>query len=136
MTSEATTILVPPLSVSCSAWTICAARAKANASSAGFSRSSVRGPEPQVWVTPTRRVDGYFRALKLAFEYQGSVDHGTRRSRRADAGRARELARAGIRVESLSAADLVDEDALTARVAALLTLRAKELGLPAPVFVG
>ncbi|MBS3940576.1 MAG: hypothetical protein KG028_06410 [Actinobacteria bacterium] len=93
-------------------------------------------PEPQVWVTRTRRVDWYFRVLKLALEYLGSVDHSTLRSRRADAARNRELAEAGIRVETLRAADVADEDALIARIAALLALRAKELGVPAPVFVG
>lgn len=92
--------------------------------------------EPQVWVTQSRRVDWYFRALRLALEYNGSVDHRGRKARLADARREREVAAAGIRVESFTAADVADETALTARVAALLTLRARELGVPAPIFVG
>ncbi|MFA9446030.1 hypothetical protein [Egicoccus sp. AB-alg6-2] len=92
-------------------------------------------PEAQVWVLAGRRVDWYFRDLKLALEYHGSVDHGWRDRQRADAQREGELAGAGIRVEAFTYADLTPVDDLLARLAGLLTLRARELGTTAPVYM-
>jgi hypothetical protein len=48
---------------------------------APFLRRLDPAPEPQVWVTPRRRVDFYLRGLRFAWEYLGDADH-----RRASAG--------------------------------------------------
>jgi hypothetical protein len=89
-------------------------------------------PEPQVWVTATRRVDWYFASLRLALEYDGGVDHpaGSAADRRRD----RELERGGIRVLRVTADELRDPDAVLARIAEALLLRALELGVRAPSF--
>lgn len=99
---------------------------------AGFRPS----PEAQVWVSRRRRVDWFFRPLRLGIEYDGSVDHATRHGRQADLDRDRELAREGIRLELVTAADLRQEELLVARIAGALTLRARELRTTAPVYVG
>jgi hypothetical protein len=93
-------------------------------------------PEPQVRVTPTRRVDGYFVGLRFGVEYHGSVDHAPASARDADLRREAELRRENIRIEVVTARDLRDPDHLVARLAASLTMRARELGRPAPVYVG
>lgn len=90
-------------------------------------------PEPEVWVTPHRRVDWYFRRVRVGYEYQGAVDHATLVGRREDARRDVELGRDGIHVVYLVAADLEDERALLATVAGTLTARAHELGVTPPV---
>jgi hypothetical protein len=90
-------------------------------------------PEPEVWVTPHRRVDWYFRSVRVGYEYQGPVDHATLVGRLADAQRDVELRRAGIHLAHLVAADLDDERALLATVAGTLTARAHELGVSPPV---
>ncbi len=89
-------------------------------------------PEPQVWVTPNRRVDWWFRSVRYGWEYQGSVDHGTRVGRTRDAERDAELRRDGIRLGYIDDADLRDETALLATVAGALAARAHELGVAAP----
>jgi hypothetical protein len=94
------------------------------------------GPEAQVWVSRRRRVDWFFRPLRLGVEYDGSVDHAHRRGRQADLDRDRELAREGIRLELVTAADLRQEEVLVARIAGALALRARELRATAPVFIG
>jgi hypothetical protein len=93
-------------------------------------------PEPQVWVTPHRRVDWWFRSLRYGFEYQGSVDHTTLAGRIADADRDLELARDDIRLGYVTAADLRDVSALMARIASALVVRAHERGCPSPRFRG
>jgi len=89
-------------------------------------------PEPQVWVSPHRCVDWYFRALQLGVEYQGAPDHATGAGRRADRVRDDELAMAGIELLYITAADLRSDRAVAARVATALTSRAYELGVGAP----
>lgn len=90
-------------------------------------------PEPQVWVTPRRRVDWYFRSVRYGYEYQGSVDHGTIAARQRDDDRDTELRREGIRLGYLVAGDLADEPALLSTVAGTLSVRAHELGVTPPV---
>lgn len=92
-------------------------------------------PEPQVWVTRQRRVDFYFRPLRLAYEYLGAVDHTAVEQRLADDQRDADLRRAGIRAQYVTARDLDDPVALQAQVAGVLVVRAHELGLtpPAPI---
>ena len=90
-------------------------------------------PEPEVWVTPHRRVDWYFRSVRVGYEYQGPVDHATLVARLEDAQRDVELRRGGIHLAYLVAADLEDERALLATVAGTLTARAHELGVTPPV---
>lgn len=90
------------------------------------------GPEPQVWVTPGRRTDWFFRMLRLAVEYLGSVDHGFVARRAADLVRDEELAAVGVAVLPVVAADLRDEEAALTWIEAALVKRAHELGVPAP----
>lgn len=90
-------------------------------------------PEPQVWVTPHRRVDWYLRLLRLAWEYLGDVDHASVGARHADAVRDDELRLAGIRVLYVTKRDLQDRAALTASVMGAVAARADELGVPTPV---
>lgn len=89
-------------------------------------------PEPQVWVTRARRVDFYFRALRLVYEYLGEADHGTLMQRIEDDQRDEELRRAGVRTKYITARDLDDPVALLAQVAGVLVVRAHELGVTAP----
>jgi hypothetical protein len=93
-------------------------------------------PEPQVWVTPWRRVDWYFRALRVGVEYQGSVDHGGASGRTRDRVRHDQLAAEGISLVYVDAADLRQERTVIARVAAVLVTRAHELALAAPTYHG
>lgn len=93
-------------------------------------------PEPQVWVTPYRRVDWWFASVRYGLEYQGPVDHATLVGRINDADRDMELGRENIRLGYVTADDLDDEQALIGRVAAALTVRAHELGGSAPRFAG
>jgi hypothetical protein len=92
-------------------------------------------PEPQVWVTPDRRVDWYFRTVRTGLEYQGVTDHASAHGRARDERRDRELRHAGIRLSYVTAADLRDERTLVATVAGLLAARADELGVEAPRLV-
>lgn len=80
-----------------------------------------------------RRVDFLFRALRLAYEYLGAVDHTAARDRVADDERDDELRHEGVRVQYVVAADLRDRVALLGRVASTLAVRAHELGLRPPV---
>lgn len=89
-------------------------------------------PEPQVWVTPHRCVDWYFRPLQVGIEYQGTVDHDSAAGRRSDRARDEELSMVGIRLLYVTAADLDDQRSLLARVAAALAVRADELGQQTP----
>lgn len=93
-------------------------------------------PEPQAWVTPYRRVDWWFAMLRLAVEYQGSVDHGTAGGRREDRDRDAELREANVRVVYVTASDLERPATLAATVAAALAARAHELGVETPRFTG
>jgi hypothetical protein len=90
-------------------------------------------PEPQVWVTPSRRVDWWFATVRYGWEYQGRVDHATPAGRLRDDARDRELRRDGIRIGYLTATDLDDEVALLGTVAGALTTRAHQLGVAPPV---
>lgn len=89
-------------------------------------------PDPQVWVTPGRRVDWYWRGLRLALEYQGRVDHDHAAGRAADRERDLELEDRGIRVLSLVGDDVREPDALRGWLRVALDRRARELGVPAP----
>ena len=89
-------------------------------------------PQPQVWVTPHRRVDWWFETVRIGLEYQGRVDHDGAAGRRADQVRDEELAMAGVRLLYTSARDLRDERVLLATVAGALAARAHELGVAAP----
>lgn len=93
-------------------------------------------PEPQVWVTPDRRVDWYFRALRVGVEYQGGVDHAHARGRAQDRVRDEELARTGISLVYVDADDLRHERTVISRVAAVLVARAHELAVTAPTYHG
>lgn len=98
----------------------------------GLARRFDPEPHAQYWVTPTRRADLYFPGVRLAVEYQGSVDHEHAAGRARDRVRDAELAAAGIRVLYLSRLDLRDEVATMATIAAALTTRAHQLGTTAP----
>ncbi len=89
-------------------------------------------PEPQVWVSPHRCIDWYFRSLLLGVEYQGAPDHATDDGRHGDRVRDDELAMAGIELLYVTAADLRSEGTVAARVATALTSRAYALGVAAP----
>lgn len=89
-------------------------------------------PEPQVWVTPTRRVDWYLRSLRCGWEYLGAVDHARGERRRADAARDAELRQAGVHLTYVTARDLDDPTALLANIMAGLVVRAEQLGLAPP----
>lgn len=89
-------------------------------------------PEPQVWVTPHRCIDWYFRSLQVGLEYQGNVDHDSESGRRRDRVRDEELSMVGVRLLFVTAADLDDQRSLLARVSAALTVRADELGQAVP----
>lgn len=91
-------------------------------------------PASQVWVTSGRRTDWYFRDLTFGLEYDGVVDHAGAADRTADARREAELARKGVELLRVTAADLVDVDDLLGRIVAALTRRAARLGVPAPRF--
>jgi hypothetical protein len=88
--------------------------------------------EPQVWITPRRRVDFYSRRCRYAYEYLGAVDHGFVASRLADDDRDQELRAEGIRLGYVTKADLDEPTALLATIAGTLTVRAHELGVEPP----
>lgn len=90
-------------------------------------------PELQQWVTPGRRVDFYFRALRLVVEYLGRGSHAHQRGRTRDGVRTEELHAAAIRVVYVTAADLKDPAALAAWLAAVMVRRAAELGVAPPL---
>ena len=91
--------------------------------------------EPQVWVTPGRRVDVYSRRCRYGYEYLGEVDHASIAGRLADDARDAELRREGIRLGYVTKRDLDDPIALLATMAGTLTVRAHELGVAPPVAV-
>lgn len=80
-------------------------------------------------MTPTRRTDWWFSAVRFGVEYQGSVDHGTLAGRAVDVQRDAELRRENIRLISVTKADATT---LVATVGAALAARAYELGVAAP----
>jgi hypothetical protein len=90
-------------------------------------------PEPQVYITPNRRVDWYFRSVRFAYEYLGSVDHEGVAARIADDERNQELRDQGIRVGYVTAADLRTPDALVASIIGRLAVRGHELAVTGPV---
>lgn len=89
-------------------------------------------PQPQVWVTPRRCTDFLFEECRLAVEYQGRPDHGTKLGRSRDRAREDELAQAGIRIVYVDAADLRSPRLLLSRIASALTARGDELGVVPP----
>lgn len=89
-------------------------------------------PEPQVWVTPRRRVDFYWRLLRLALEYQGRGAHGHEAGRLRDLLREDELDRVGAVVLPIVAEDLVDQVLFLDWVERIAIERARQLGVPAP----
>ena len=90
-------------------------------------------PEAQIHVTPRRRVDWYFRSVRFAYEYLGSVDHEGAAARIADDQRNQELRDQGIRIGYVTNADLETPDALLASIIGRLAVRAHELAVPGPV---
>lgn len=82
--------------------------------------------EPQVWITPTIRVDWLLRALRLGFEYQGDVDHGDEVGRAADEERFAAASAAGVQLIAVTAADLRDAG-FEAWVRGLIAARTFEL---------
>lgn len=93
-------------------------------------------PEPQVWVTPRRRVDWYWRRFRLAIEYLGRADHGTEEGRALDGCRSDELEAAGVLVVPVVAEDLRAPDDLRAWLRLVAGRRARELGVAAPTALG
>jgi hypothetical protein len=89
-------------------------------------------PEPQVWVSPHRRVDWYFRSLRLAIEYDGAVDHPPGAT--ADGRRDAELRRLGITVVHVTRDQLRDRQKLLRHLAGVIVARALELQVTAPTF--
>lgn len=98
----------------------------------GLLRRFTPPPAPQVWVTPRRRVDVWFAALRAAFEFDGRLDHAGGQQRAADAARDRELHAAGAVVWHVTSADLTDEQGFLAHAAGLLAARAAAVGVAAP----
>lgn len=90
-------------------------------------------PEAQVWVTPRRRSDWFWRYLRLALEFLGSTDHLHPDGRLADRAREEELEDVGVRVVSVVAEDLHRPDDLRAWLRVVLDRRARELGVDPPV---
>lgn len=88
-------------------------------------------PEVQVWVTPARRVDFFWRRIRLAVEYLGAKDHAYREARQRDGARDDELERVGIRSVFVINDDLKDPEALAAWLLAVAERRAQELGIDA-----
>jgi hypothetical protein len=90
-------------------------------------------PEPQVYVTPKRRVDWHFRSVRFAYEYLGPVDHEGAAARIADDQRNQELRDQGIRIGYVTNADLKIPDALLASVIGQLAVRAHDLAVAGPL---
>lgn len=90
-------------------------------------------PEAQVWVTPRRRSDWFWRYLRLALEFLGRTDHLHQDGRSADRAREEELEDVGIRVVSVVAEDLRRPDDLRAWLRLVLDRRARELCVAPPV---
>ena len=63
-------------------------------------------PEPQVNVTPGRRVDFFWRRFRIALEYLGEAGHAHARGRRADVLRDAELEAVGILTVGVTKQDL------------------------------
>lgn len=89
-------------------------------------------PEPQVWVSPRRRVDWLWRPVRLALEYLGRVDHTADRDRLRDETRDEELRRLGIESVPIVASDLDDERAFLRWLESVAVRRAFELRVEAP----
>jgi hypothetical protein len=90
-------------------------------------------PEQQVYVTPRRRVDFFWRSIRLAIEYLGKAAHSHGPGRAADAVRDEELEGISIRTLYVVQADLAEPAALTAWLIAAVERRAAELGVRPPV---
>lgn len=90
-------------------------------------------PELQVWVLPKRRVDFYWRRIRLAIEYLGGHGHGHPQGRQKDVVRDDELERIGVRTVFVIKQDLREPAALVAWLLAVAERRAAELGVAAPV---
>ena len=93
------------------------------------------GFEPQVWVTPRRRLDFFCSRVRYGYEYLGSVDHAHVAARIADDERDAELRREGVRLGYVTARDVSEPRTLLATIAGSLTARAHELGVDPPVAV-
>ncbi|MFA9432616.1 hypothetical protein [Egicoccus sp. AB-alg2] len=93
------------------------------------------GFDPQVWVTPRRRVDFFCRRCRFGYEYLGRVDHEHVARRIADDERDAELRREGIRLGYVTKADIDEPMSLFSTMVASLTVRAHELGVTPPVAV-
>lgn len=89
-------------------------------------------PEPQVWVTPRRRVDYFWRVLRLAIEYLGDKDHAYAAARARDVTRDDEISGAGVQSLFVVKEDLGDLGALAAWLVQVVNQRAAELGVSAP----
>lgn len=75
------------------------------------------GPQAQAVVAPGVRVDWFFRTLRFAVEYDGTVDHVGAGPEMADTRRAARLRACGVEVATIVEADLRDEASLVAVLA-------------------
>ena len=89
-------------------------------------------PELQVWVLPKRRVDFYWRRIRLAVEYLGKGSHGHEQGRTKDVDRDDELEHIGVRSVFVTSEDLRGPPALGAWLLAAARKRAADLGVAAP----
>ena len=92
-------------------------------------------PQSQVWVGPYR-IDWYWPLYHVGLEYQGGVDHAGATARERDERRAADLARRGVQILTVTAADVRDEAHLRSWVHAALVVRAHEYGVPLPTVRG
>lgn len=88
--------------------------------------------EPQVWVTPRRRVDWFYRRFRTAIEYLGGIDHGHAAALLRDRDREAELAALGIRVVPVVDRDLREPEGFLGWIGNVLAARAYELGVEPP----
>lgn len=86
-----------------------------------------------MWVLPKRRVDFYWRRVRLAVEYLGGRGHRHAEGRSKDVVRDDELERIGVRSVFVTKEDLGEPAALAAWLLAAAENRAAELGVTAPV---
>ena len=89
-------------------------------------------PEAQVDVTPTRRVDFFWRRYRIAIEYLGAAAHGHEQGRLADAARDAELDAVGVLVVPVVKGDLLEPDALLTHLVDIARARAIELNVDPP----
>lgn len=80
-------------------------------------------PEPNVWITPTIRVDFLFRPESVVVEYDGEVAHGGGEARAEDAQRDAALEARGYLVDHVTKGDVQNADRTRQRVREILRRR-------------